>query len=183
MLVRSLLAALGLAISLNVFPQSEPIRIGAFLSVTGPAQTEPQIEVPDDLVGRRDVGEVEISGSITYDAFVADRADVERQAIEELRADPDLVPAGWELDPESLEVTLGTVTAQETGMAVEVTLTGERSPIIERDAILERIIGLSPEAAAAAVADLGEATVELWPAWVGTVPDREWRIELEIVEP
>jgi branched-chain amino acid transport system substrate-binding protein len=37
MFVRILLAVAGLAFTLNVFPQSEPIRIGAFLSVTGPA--------------------------------------------------------------------------------------------------------------------------------------------------
>ena len=37
MFVRSLLAVAGLAFTLNVFPQNEPIRIGAFLAVTGPA--------------------------------------------------------------------------------------------------------------------------------------------------
>ena len=37
MLVRIALAALGLAFSLNALSQNEPIRIGAFLSVTGPA--------------------------------------------------------------------------------------------------------------------------------------------------
>ena len=37
MFVRTLLAAAGLAVAMNAFPQNEPIRIGAFLSVTGPA--------------------------------------------------------------------------------------------------------------------------------------------------
>ena len=37
MLVRTLLAAAGLAVAMNSFAQNEPIRIGAFLSVTGPA--------------------------------------------------------------------------------------------------------------------------------------------------
>src|SRR5688572_6347997 len=37
MFVRSVLAAAGLAFAVSAYPQSEPIRIGAFLAVTGPA--------------------------------------------------------------------------------------------------------------------------------------------------
>jgi hypothetical protein len=57
------------------------------------------------------------------------------------------------------------------------------TPIIDREAVLERVIGLSATDAVAELADLGSATVDLWPFWVGTVPDSDWRIELEIVEP
>lgn len=144
---------------------------------------EPQIEGLDDLVGQRDTETAEIRGSLTYDRLSAAREDVEALAVARLREDVDLVPPGWELVAESARVEIGLVDRVGDALTVEVTVSGERVPLIERDAILDRIIGRTEEDAKAAVADLGDATVELWPVWVGTVPDREWRIELEILEP
>ncbi len=36
------------------------------------------------------------------------------------------------------------------------------------------------EEADAALADLGTATVSLWPDWVQSVPELDWRIDLRI---
>ena len=46
--------------------------------------------------------------------------------------------------------------------------------------MLARAIGLSADEAVVALADLGTATVDLWPGWVTTVPDSDWRIDVEI---
>jgi hypothetical protein len=37
--------------------------------------------------------------------------------------------------------------------------------------------------AQAELADVGEASVELWPGWVSTVPGVAWRVEVVIEEP
>ena len=51
---------------------------------------------------------------------------------------------------------------------------------MSREEVVQGIIGLSESEAEAARAALGQADVTLWPGWVSTVPDREWRIEVDI---
>jgi hypothetical protein len=147
------------------------------------ASVEPVIDLPDDLVGSRDAETVEIEGTLAYDVLVAEREVVELAAIEQLGADSSVVPVGWDLDPESIHLDIGQARASGDGLSVDVTLTGERLPVIERTAVLARIIGLSEDEAEAAIADIGTASVELWPVWVSTVPDREWRIDLVVADP
>jgi len=144
---------------------------------------EPVIQGLEDLVGRRDVETVQITGTLAYDRLAVDPAVVEELAIQRLAGDPSLVPDGWELVAAATEVALGEVSRQGDSLLVDVTITGERTPVIERETVLERVIGLSEEEAISALGSLGRATVELWPVWVGTVPDSDWRIEFEIVEP
>ena len=141
---------------------------------------EPIIEGLDDLIGRRDTETVEIRGSLTYDRLTADPAQVEASAIDGFVAD---LPTGSQLIEGSTRVEFGEVLRAGEGVSVKVTVSGRVSPIIERDEVLDRIIGLTPDEARAALADVGEATVELWPGWVATVPETVWRIDLRVVEP
>jgi hypothetical protein len=152
-----------------------------FADASEPA--EPVIEGLEDLVGTRDTETAEISGSLSYDRLTADPARLDELAVERLGADPNVVPGGWQLVASSVDVEVRDVTREGDHLRVDLTMRGARTPIIERDAVLERVIGLSEPDAEAELADLGVATVDLWPVWVGTVPDREWRIELEIAEP
>ena len=48
--------------------------------------------------------------------------------------------------------------------------------------VADRIAGLAPDDAEAALEDLGHATVELWPDWVASVPTMGWRIEVRVAE-
>ena len=55
-------------------------------------------------------------------------------------------------------------------------------PAIDTNEVADRIAGLAPDEAEAALADLGHATVELWPGWVASVPTMGWRIEVRVAE-
>jgi hypothetical protein len=143
---------------------------------------EPEISGLEDLVGTRDPENAEISGTLAYDEFVAEIAEVEAEALARVAADPSHMPQGWALDPESTEVAITTAVAAEGGLQVEATTSGTRVAIIDTDAILPMIVGLDRDEAVAALSRLGTATVELWPFWVGTVPDRSWRVEIEVGE-
>jgi hypothetical protein len=175
--VSELLDALQTAVAAEVAGSEDLL----FADAAEPA--EPQIEGVDDLVGMRDPESPEIHGSLAYDRLTADPARVDSLATERLAADPGIVPAGWELVSSAVEVRLGEVRREGRHLLVDVTLTGARTPIIDRQTVLQRVIGRSEEDARAALADLGDATVELWPVWVGTVPNSDWRIDLEIGEP
>jgi hypothetical protein len=144
---------------------------------------EPEFEGLDDLIGLRDTETVEIQGSLSYDRVTADPATVEATAIDRFGADASLVPPGWQLIEDSAQVELGEIQRAGEGLSVSVTVSGRVAPLIERDTVLERAIGRSTEDAAAALSDIGSATVDLWPFWVGTVPDSDWRITLEVAAP
>ncbi len=146
------------------------------------AGAEPEIGGLDDLVGTRDTETAEISGTLAYDEIVAETAAVEAEAIARIERDPSLLPEGWALDPESTRVTVVAVTAAGDGLDVEVTTTATRAPVIDTAAILPMIVGMEREEAVAALSHLGTATIDLWPAWVSTVPDRAWRVEIEVAE-
>ncbi|HEY6609130.1 MAG TPA: hypothetical protein VI277_08050, partial [Candidatus Limnocylindria bacterium] len=98
-------------------------------------------------------------------------------------SDASLVPPGWQLIRDATHVVLGEVARVGDGLTVQVTVSGRATPIIERDAVISLVVGSSARDAEAALAELGSATVELWPFWVGTVPDREWRIEFDVLGP
>jgi len=54
------------------------------------------------------------------------------------------------------------------------------TPAIDRDQLVERLRGRPVDEARIALAELGNATVDLWPGWVTSVPELEWRIEVQI---
>ena len=65
-------------------------------------------------------------------------------------------------------------------LVVAVSMTGASAPLPDPDDILQRVRGRSAQEAEAALEQLGSATVTLWPAWVQTVPELDWRIDLRI---
>jgi len=144
---------------------------------------EPTIEGVEGLVGTRDPESAEISGTLAYDRLVVDPAVVEERAIERFGVNSSVLPPGWQLDPDATRVEIGAARLEGDAMVVAVQVSGARVPLIDRAAILETIIGQSAPDAEAALADLGEVSVDLWPAWVGTVPDSDWRIDLQVAEP
>lgn len=144
---------------------------------------EPQITGLDDLVGRRDAEQVELTGSLAYDRLAADPDDVTARAIDQFAADPALPDDGWTLIESATVVEIGEARREGDRLLVDVTVNGVAAPVVERDAVIDRVTGLSAEEARAALAELGVATVELWPGWVGTVPESDWRIDVELLAP
>jgi hypothetical protein len=157
------------------------------LSATGDAvfadpseQPQPLVEGVEGLVETRDQESAEIGGRLAYDRLVVDRDDVNTLAAERFLADATVLPAGHEQLPSEIEVTIGEVRREGDAMVVAVSVTGASTPAIDRDEVVERVRDRSVDDARAALLDLGDATIALWPDWVTTVPGIDWRIDVTI---
>jgi hypothetical protein len=156
--------------------------LGDDMQLVDVAQPEPRIEVPKDLVGTRDVGEVDISGSAGWEVVAVDARAMETDAASRLRSDPN-VPDGHQLIPGSVDVNLGAPMVDGDRVVADAVVTGSTAPELDPDEVRGRIAGLSEAEATLALADLGEADVVLWPGWVESVPELDWRVEVRIAEP
>ena len=141
---------------------------------------EAVIEGADGLVGKRDQPEAQVTGTVAYDRLSADRADVLALAEEELASDESVLPAGHALLPAATRVTIGEARVEGNDLVVAVSVTGASAPQLDHDDVLQRVRGRSAEEAAAALEQLGSATVDLWPGWVQSVPELDWRIDVRI---
>lgn len=142
----------------------------------------PVVELPDDLVGTRDQERVEISGELGWEAVRADPATVVELARARVEADRALLAAGHELLLDSVEVELDDATLAGAVLTVPVQVTARSIGRIDIEEVRNRIAGRSAGDAAAAVSEFGGATVELWPGWVGTVPELDWRVEILVTD-
>jgi len=145
-----------------------------------PGTTGPAFDGLDDLVGARDRSEAEITGRLAYDALTAGRAEIVRAAEERFAAEATVVPASHELVPGLTRIDIGAARVADGRLVVAVTASGASAPRLDRDDVVALVRGRSAEDARAALASLGAVTVELWPAWVQSVPDIDARIEVRI---
>jgi hypothetical protein len=150
--------------------------------VVQPELAEPTIEGLDELVGTRDKAEATIDGSLPWEAWTADRAAVTEAARQQFANDPAQVPSGQALRPDSIDVAIEGANVAGGAMRVDITASGRSVAAIDPNEVAGRVAGLSPDEAAAALEDLGHATVELWPDWVTSVPTMGWRIEVRVAE-
>lgn len=133
---------------------------------------EPVITGIEGLLGKRDQDQAEISGELAYDRLSVATNEVRAMAEERFAGDRDAVPT---------RVEIGEVRREGDALTVAVTVTGSSTPQIGRGEVIQRVTGLSADEAKAALADLGAATVDLWPEWVASVPESDWRIEVQII--
>ena len=151
--------------------------------VVQPDLADPTIDGFDELAGTRDQAEATIDGSLPWEAWTADRAEVTEAARQQFANDPAEVRSGQELLPDSIEVAIEEANVTGGGaMRVDVTASGRSAAAIDTNEVADRIAGLAPDEAVAALEDLGQATVELWPDWVASVPTMDWRIEVRVAE-
>lgn len=143
---------------------------------------EPAIELPEDLVGTRDQERVEISGDLAWEVVRADPAAVIDEARARLVADPSLLAEGHELLEESIDVRLGQPSLADGVLTVPADVTARSIGRIDEDDVRRRIAGRSEQEAEAALADLGNVSVDLWPGWASTVPEMAWRVEIRVTE-
>jgi hypothetical protein len=151
------------------------------VAATEPA--EPTIEGIEDLVGTPDQETTEIRGSQAWEVVVADSAEVTAMAEQSMLADPDAIPEGMEVLEGTTTVALGEATLDGESMRVETTVSARAATVIDPDDVRALVTGLPADEAEAALADIGEATVDLWPGWVTTVPGMDWRVEVRVVDP
>ena len=143
---------------------------------------EPTIQLPEGLAGMRDEERVEISGELAWEVVRADPTSVMDEARALLEADASRIPDGHELLDESVDVRLGTASLSEGVLTIPVSVTARTIGRIDLDEVRSRIAGRSEGEAAAALADLGTVSVDLWPGWAATIPQLEWRVEILIEE-
>jgi hypothetical protein len=156
--------------------------VGDGITVGAPTE-EPAITGLDDLVGRRDQERAEIRGTQAWSVAVADEAEVMERGRQLLESDPLAVPEGHRLMADSVEVVVGEARVEDGALHVDVTATALASvPQTERGIRLLTRGDTLMEAEAALLAR-GEARVELWPGWVTTVPELDWRVDVRIVSP
>lgn len=143
---------------------------------------EPSITLPDGLVGTRDQAQVEISGELPWEVVRADPATVTEVARARLMADPAMIPAGQELLEDSMQVRLGQALLADGTLTVPAEVTARSVTAIDLADVRSRIAGRSGDEAEAVLSDLGTVSVDLWPGWVATVPELEWRVEILVAE-
>ena len=156
---------------------------GSRVSAEAEQAPEPTLEGVDGLVGTRDQAEAEIGGTLAYDRRSVERAEVVERARERLASDPAALPAGRELLADDTQVTVGAARIEDGRLVVAVTVAGASTPQLSRELVLERAGGRSASEAEAALSDLGQASVGLWPGWVGSVPELDWRIDVQFQAP
>ena len=144
---------------------------------------EPVVEGLDDLVGTRDQERAEISATQSWSIAVSGETQVIERGTEMLLADPSAVPEGHDLLSDSVAISVGEATLEADALRVQVTATARAALEVSERAVRERARGRTADEADAVLAVLGEARVELWPGWVTTVPDMDWRVEVRIVDP
>ncbi len=141
---------------------------------------EAVIEGTDDMVGTRDQPTSEISGTLRWEGHEIETARIEDEARARLADDADAVREGHELLTDATEVEIGDAALVGARMTVAVEVRGRSTTTPGRATVIELVAGRTEEEARQALDDLGDATVNLWPGWVGSVPEFEWRIDVRI---
>jgi hypothetical protein len=144
---------------------------------------EPQIEVPDDLIGTRDTEEFTVEGSLRYARASVPSADVDARAIKRLEDDGAAIPEGWTLIPDTARISLGESRIDGRALVVELEVTAVSTPRIDADALRADLLGRPKDEAQSVLAPLGTVTVDTWPGWVDSVPSLDWRVEINVIEP
>jgi hypothetical protein len=154
---------------------------GDELVVGRPDPAEPTIAGTEGLAGTRDRTDAALEGSLAWTAYAVERAIVTELAEAELLDDPGAIPAGHDLLTDATVVTVVGARVEEESLVVSVEVSGRTAAAIDPDLVRQRARGLGPDEAEVALADLGVATVDLWPGWVREVPGLAWRIDVRIV--
>ena len=158
-------------------------RLESTTGITVDEPAEPQIEVPDDLVGRRDEETFSVTGTLSYDRAAIDPSEVDPAARQALAEDGAAVPAGHELLAESVAVTPGAARRDGDVVIVPVEVTAQAAPSIDEEAIRDEIAGRPIDEVRAALSPLGEVSITAWPGWVDAIPSLTWRIDVTIGAP
>jgi hypothetical protein len=149
------------------------------------AEAEPgeiTFDVPEDLVGRRGEGTFTLSGTLAYERANMLLADVEAAAAQRLLDDETVVPSGRQVAPDTITVEVGEARREGDEMTVDVLVSADTDPVLDEAAIRERVAGRTVAEAEAALEELGEVTVDLWPDWVDRVPQLQFRINIRSVD-
>jgi len=144
-------------------------------AVLGAVTLEPTAEA---LVGQADDA-FDLAGIAEARVIAVDEAKVRLVVAERLTA---AVPAGMDVIVESIELDHSAGTPSGTDVAFTNSASGRAMTIVDPEALLERIAGLPISEARAILEGLGAATVNVWPGFIGDLPDDRERITLDVDE-
>ncbi len=141
-------------------------------------ESEPSAD-PASIVGT-EAAEFELGMTGTGSVLGVDPAPLETVAEERLE---DRVPAGWQIADGSIEVAVGEPSVFGDTVTFPVTVGATQVRVVDRDALLQEIRGLTRAEARVRLAAYGDVTIELWPGWVANVPGDVSKVTLTILEP
>jgi hypothetical protein len=144
-------------------------------AILGPVTLEPAAE---DVVGRARA-EFTLAGSALARVLAVDEAVVDEVVRSRLLA---AVPAGLAMLDGSVEVGHGEGSADASGVTFVGSASGQAAVIVDAEELLDRIAGLPVSEARAILEGLGTATVNVWPGFVGDLPNDRQRITLDVDE-
>ncbi|MGZ6256526.1 MAG: hypothetical protein ACXWMB_05880, partial [Candidatus Limnocylindria bacterium] len=151
--------------------------------VDPPMGEVPVIDVAPDLVGTEDTPSFSLTGKLALDRPYVAKSDVVQAARDALLADTSAAPAGTTIIPASINVTTETMTASGNEMSVNVSVRAAAAAAIDTAAVRDLVAGLTVPEARAALRDLGEIEVDLWPPWLDRLPRLAFPISVETVAP
>jgi hypothetical protein len=129
---------------------------------------------PDTLVGK-EVETFELKATSSGTVVAVDQTPV--QSVAETRIQSSVTPGytlidgSGQVDPAPAEISNGTIT-------FPVVVTARQVLVLDTAAIQREIMGKPLDQAREILATYGEAQLNVWPEWVGTVPTLESRVEV-----
>lgn len=109
-----------------------------------------------------------------------DPAPVQGVAETRLRA---RVPAGWSLDEDSIDITVGVPIVAGDTISFPVSVRATQVRVVDEKTLRTAIRGLGLAEARAVLEDYGDATITLWPDWVTTIPGNDSRVTFTVADP
>jgi hypothetical protein len=145
-------------------------------AVMGPVAHEPPA---DELVGS-DTAEFELSGSVAARVLAVEEAVVDEVARDRLYVE---IPEGMSILADSVSAEHPPGTADGGQIHFVSTATGTAYQLVDPEALLATVAGMPVSDAQAILAGLGATTVNVWPEFLGDLPDDPDRITLDVLAP
>jgi hypothetical protein len=131
-----------------------------------------------EVVGTTSAG-FTLAGTATGEVLAVDETLVDELLEAQLRAS---LPEAMALRDESVVVEHGSGRVDGDLVLFAGRASGTMEPVIDPEALLARIAGLPVSEAEAILDGLGTATVNVWPGFLGDLPNDRERITLDVLE-
>ena len=132
---------------------------------------------PKTLVGQA-IASFDLSLAATGTVIAVDPSPIRSLAEAQLNAK---VGANHKLVPDSVKVDVGEGSVDETGTVVfDATARGLRVATLDAATVRALVKGKTADEATAALAQYGEARVEIWPSWARTVTSIDARLDVTV---
>jgi hypothetical protein len=133
----------------------------------------------EELVGSA-MADFTLTGSATARVLAVDESHVDEVARARLLA---TVPEDHRILPDSVTIDHDAGRVDGQRITFEGRAEGLAHPVVDRGALVEQMAGLTISDARAILEVHGQATVNVWPDFLGDLPNDRRRITLDVIEP